>query len=515
MHLPGRVFSCSCRYEHQVLVREGGSFDPENGMTRALILGGGVAGLAAAFRLLELQPKWEVAVLEKAEVPGGLAASWHLGPFAADLGPHRIYTELAEIERLLPELIARDRGLTVQRRSELLLRGHFYRYPVRAGELLRHMGPLRVARLGFSALSARLGARSVQPDNYAEAMCAAFGRETYRMLIEPYSRKVWKAEPETLSHKIARVRVSAGNADQVARGMFGRSGQKASPAALSEFSYIRGGIDQLTASLVRRAEERGGTIATGMNACGFEWDGRRLKAALIRRDDMADDSSVAGGNSEHMAAADWFISTIPITDLVDYLQPLSASVDAARQSEELEFLGMVLVGLVIRRPRLTPNCWLYFPEEHLVFNRAYEPRNFDSSLAPDDRTMVVFEVTARWNDKLWQSSDDEIIDRVRADVLKTGLLNASEIEDAAARRITHAYPLYMKGFSGRLAAVYDYLRGFPNLVTTGRQGLFNHNNMDHSMLMGIRAAECVAGGGDVAAAWYGNLSQFAGFRIVD
>ena len=129
--------------------------------------------------------------------------------------------------------------------------------------------------------------------------------------------------------------------------------------------------------------------------------------------------------------------------------------------------------------------------------------------------MVVFEVTSRWHDELWQKCDAELIEMVRADVLKTGLLDASEIEDASARRLSHAYPLYAKGFSARLTAVCEYLRRFPNLVTTGRQGLFNHNNMDHSMLMGIRAAECVAAGGDAAAAWHDSLSQFAGFRIVD
>src|SRR5215207_3311334 len=111
-----------------------------------VILGGGVAGLAAAYRLLQLQPGWQVTIVEKADRVGGLAVGWRNDEFAADLGPHRIYTELTEIEALLPELIAKDQMITVQRRSELLLGGHYYRYPVRATELLRVMGPLRMAR---------------------------------------------------------------------------------------------------------------------------------------------------------------------------------------------------------------------------------------------------------------------------------------------------------------------------------------------------------------------------------
>jgi hypothetical protein len=40
--------------------------------------------------------------------------------------------------------------------------------------------------------------------------------------------------------------------------------------------------------------------------------------------------------------------------------------------------------------------------------------------------------------------------------------------------------------------------------------------MDHSMLMGIRAAETITANPDAAAPhWYAGLHQFANFRIVD
>jgi hypothetical protein len=39
--------------------------------------------------------------------------------------------------------------------------------------------------------------------------------------------------------------------------------------------------------------------------------------------------------------------------------------------------------------------------------------------------------------------------------------------------------------------------------------------MDHSMLMGMRAAEYAAAGGEVARRWYADLGQFSHFRIVD
>jgi protoporphyrinogen oxidase len=129
--------------------------------------------------------------------------------------------------------------------------------------------------------------------------------------------------------------------------------------------------------------------------------------------------------------------------------------------------------------------------------------------------MAVFEVTARWDSDLWGSSDSEIIRKVREDAISTGLVQPDDIADAFAHRVPYTYPLYTSDFTDRLYRVFSALEKIPNLVSTGRQGLFNHNNMDHSMLMGIRAAEYVASEKEVAHRWVSDLDQFSHFRIVD
>lgn len=478
-------------------------------MTRAIVLGGGVAGLAAAYRLLQLRPDWQVTVFEEEERVGGLAACWKVEGFSADLGPHRIYTELPEIEALLPELVEQDQMLTVARRSELLLRGHFYRYPVRAGELLRQMGVVTMVRLGLSAVAGKVaGFLKGRTSNYEDWMVASFGRGVYRLIIEPYTRKVWKIEPAQLSSEVARVRVSAGNVNRLVQQLLGRTGgRKGTQSALSSFSYLRGGVEGLVRSLEQKVIKAGGEIVTSRRVCGFRGSEGGLHQVEIC---MAD-----AGGLPVAESADFIISTVPVTNLVRMLQPVKADEAARKTADELVYIGLILVGVVVRRPRFTANSWIYFPEEQFVFNRSYEPKNFDPSMAPEDRSLAVFEVTARWDSDLWKSPDGEIIERVKSDAVKSGLLQKEEIETAFAVRIPYTYPLYSTGYHQKLDTVFGYLGQFSNLVSTGRQGLFNHNNMDHSMLMGIRAAECVAEGEKPAQRWYAGLEQFAGFRIVD
>jgi protoporphyrinogen oxidase len=469
---------------------------------RAAVLGAGVCGLAAAYRLLQIKPDWEVLVFEQEDHAGGLAAGWRNEQFRADLGPHRVFTELPEIEKLLPELIAKEQMITVQRRSELLLRGHFYRYPVRVTELLRVMGPWTTARLAFSAVKGKLSSPS-NPANYESAMVGNFGRGVYDLIIKPYTRKVWKIDPARLSAEIARVRVSAGNASRLMKGML-RKKDAPNPTALSQFSYIRGGVEGLVKSLEEKVHAAGGHVEFDQKVTGFSGSGGHISEVLTR-----------SGKNRGRVPVDFVLSTIPITDLVAMLQPIHGDMTASQAAGGLTYVGLILVAFVIKRPQFTQNTWIYFPEEKYLFNRCYEPRNFDPSMAPADSTMAVFEITANWDSETWLSGDDQLIAEARRNLLDTGLVAGDDIAEAFAVRVPYTYPLYTADFQQRLDTVFDYLRLFDNLISTGRQGLFNHNNMDHSMLMGIRGAEYLQRGDKPALSWYNDLGQFSHFRIVD
>lgn len=472
------------------------------------MLGAGVAGLAAAWHLLELRPNWQVTVIEEAEEPGGLASTWQLGQFSADLGPHRVYTELPEIKALLPDLIGQGQSLTVERHSEILINNHFYRYPIQATELLRHMGPARMAQFAAGMATGKLqGLSGKPPADYREAMTRAFGSGVYDMIIGPYTEKVWKAPPEELSEEIARVRVSAGNATRLMSQWFKRGNtEQPRPTSLKNFTYVKGGVQGIVASLRQRIEAAGGTLRTGQIVTALQGHNHHV-------------THVHTHACSPPLPVDAVISTVPLPDLAEMVTNGDLSRKnrpaAMQAAHTLEFIGMILVGVIVNRPHVTPNSWIYFPEKHLCFNRAYEPGNFDASMKTSDKSMLVFEITARWNDDLWKRSNEEIIADVVRDAISTGVFTAEEIHQTAARRLPHAYPLYTKDFREHLDTVCDYLRPVENLITTGRQGLFNHNNMDHSMLMGIRAAEVIAQNPVGAANWYDNLQQFSHFRIVD
>ena len=60
-------------------------------------------------------------------------------------------------------------------------------------------------------------------------------------------------------------------------------------------------------------------------------------------------------------------------------------------------------------------------------------------------------------------------------------------------RVPKAYPVYDDNYKNCLQTIQDYLQGFENLQTIGRNGTHRYNNMDHSMLTGIFAASNILG----------------------
>jgi len=445
--------------------------------------------------------------VEAEEQLGGLAALWRCGDCWADLGPHRLYTELPEIAALLPQLLEGKQTIEVERRSQLFLEGHFYDYPVRAGELLQQMGLFRVGWYGMSAAAGILGRITGRPQSYAQAMRQAFGSALYKKIIEPYTRKVWKTDPEMLSEEVARVRVSAGGAHKIVQRILRGREEAKTKTALDKFTYIRGGVEGLVHALEAKVLERGGNIEPALTVSRLCVENNLVKCVLTE--------PTSENASEQELEATAVISTMPITELVACLHSAIPS-SSAQAARGLEYVGMILVGIELAKPRLTPNTWLYFPEEHIVFNRAYEPKNFDEGAAPPNTTFVVFEVTAKHSSSLWKQDAAAAVDLVIHDASRAGLFLESEVLRTYTKRIPYAYPIYDLRFRENLRLTCAGLQQVKNLITTGRQGLFNHNNMDHSMLMGIRAAECLLGNPlSAAEKWYASLGQFDHFRIVD
>jgi len=95
---------------------------------------------------------------------------------------------------------------------------------------------------------------------------------------------------------------------------------------------------------------------------------------------------------------------------------------------------------------------------------------------------------------MWNDSNEKLIELGTQELLKTGLIGNAKISDGFVYKIPRCYPVYSRGYKDNLKPVEDYLTTLKNLHVIGRYGAFKYNNQDHSILMGLMAAENIVKG---------------------
>jgi protoporphyrinogen oxidase len=97
-------------------------------------------------------------------------------------------------------------------------------------------------------------------------------------------------------------------------------------------------------------------------------------------------------------------------------------------------------------------------------------------------------------DAIWMTSDEALIERAEAELRQIGLIGLAPVTAGHVVRIARSYPIYSAGYREHLEPVTDFVKSFKNLWPIGRYGAFKYNNQDHSIYMGLLAAENIAKG---------------------
>lgn len=467
------------------------------------IIGGGVAALATALKITEKSGDHHITILEKDDTIGGLARSMTVSGLPVDMGPHRIFTEIPEIKEFLKEFLS-DQWFLVKRTSQMYYRGGYFDYPIKLGGALKHLGIGTTARFGTGAVLASLSGGAKGPDpTFEDIMKGAFGGPVYNELILPYIKKVWKVEPADIDGEVARLRVSAGGLEKIIRQALGKD-KKDDPSAVKDFYYLPNGFQDMVDKYANSLKGRPVDIRTGTQVKDVEpRPGGKIRVEW--------DGHGGQGNEEF----DFVFSTIQVDDLIRMINKHKPAEAPKKVADSLRYLSMILNFVVASKPKISDNSWLYFPEPHLIFNRGYEAKNFNPHINSDN-SLVCLEVTCYRGDKTWQRSDDDIARQVVKEFCATGMLDEKDVSETVVKRLSHAYPILHKGIKKDLRVLWDYLRDVPGLITLGRQGLFQHNNTDHSQFMGFRAADVFLKSQNPAREWYDSeIKKFDNFRIVD
>lgn len=443
---------------------------------RVAVIGAGPAGLAAAYALAKKGVA--VDVFEASGSVGGMAKTISVWDQLVDLGPHRFFSSDPRVNRLWLEVVGQDYSM-VNRLTRIYYRETFFDYPLKPLNALRGLGFWESMRCMASYASAKLFPPA-DTSTFEGWVKSRFGARLFGIFFKSYSEKLWGISCKELDADFAAQRIKKLSLfEAVKAAMFGNTGSR-HKTLVEEFAYPHLGAGVVYERMAEKVAEMGGSVNLNNPVEAIQAVASDNAEPLIR---FPDGSSRTYGH---------VVSTMPITLLVERM---GAPDDICAHAKALKFRNTILVYLRVEGESPFPDQWIYIHSANLQTGRITNFRNWVPSInkgQPD--TILCLEYWCYDSDPIWTSSEIDLIALATEEIYLTGLVPRGKVNGGQVVRVPKCYPVYAAGYKQHLKPVEEFLSTQVGISVIGRYGAFKYNNQDHSILMGLLAAENIVEG---------------------
>ncbi|WP_405745724.1 protoporphyrinogen oxidase [Streptomyces canus] len=433
--------------------------------SRVVVIGAGIAGLAAAHRLA--QRGAHVTVLEASDRVGGKLLPGEIAGARVDLGAESMLARRPEAVALAREVGLGDRlqppataSASIWTRGALrpMPKGHVMGVPGTAEALAGVLSEEGLARIEQDA---ELPRTEVGDDvAVGEYVAARLGREVVDRLIEPLLGGVYAGDAYRISMRsavpqlfqVARTHTSLTEGVREIQARMAAGNQQTGPV----FMGVRGGVGTLPLAVADSVRARGGEIVTG------------APVTELRREPSGGWRVVAADRVLH---ADAVIVAAPAPAAAGLLR--AEAPEAATELDTVEYASMALVTLAYRRSdtALPAGSGFLVPP---VDGRTIKASTFASQkwgwIADENPDVVVLRTSVgrHGETKILERDDTALVDVSRHDLREATGLDATPLETRVTRW-TDGLPQYPVGHHARVARIREHVAKLPGLAVCGAQ----------------------------------------------
>lgn len=432
-----------------------------------VVLGGGLAGLSAAYHL-----GGQVPVYEAADVLGGLCASHRVDGYTFDLTGHLLHFRVPYCRELVAGLLQEEllhhhrkawihygTDAATASRVKYPFQANLHDLPadVRAECLDGFLAAVEQWKADNSSAGGRTRSR-----NFREWILARFGAGIARHFMLPYNAKLWQYPLDKMSSAWIDSLVPQPNVDEVVKGAAGPPPREFGYNI--DFAYPRtGGIGRLAEAFGREL----GPLHLGMRAVRIDPERRVVHF---------------GDGSE--TRYETLVTSIPLPVLLRLLDPCPAEIRAL--ADQLRWNSIVNLNLGVDG-QVDPSVhWMYFPDPAITFYRVGVASNFAPESAPPGKSSMYVEVSYRGEDP---HTPDVLTERIIDDLLRVGLLERrGQVEVTDFNRLPYAYVIYDLAYTETTGRLHQYLEA-ADIHSIGRFGRWRYYSMEQTILDGKTCAE--------------------------
>ncbi|MBA3530302.1 MAG: protoporphyrinogen oxidase [Ardenticatenales bacterium] len=435
-------------------------------MTRVVIVGGGISGLAAAYRLRTLAPEVQVTLIEREARLGGKILTERAGGFVIEAGADCFLSRKPRGIALCEELGVTER---LQGRdpahARTFVRSGGALHPLPEG--LTGMVPTNLEALAQSTLispegQARLAEETELPpapgdedESVAGFVTRRVGREVFERLVEPLMGGIYAGDAAQLSlaSTFPQLRQLEHKHGSLLRGLVAAQAQSddANASGYPPFISFRSGMEELVELLLTELDEvkilTGHTVGQlGTTESGYQvtlTDGSRHEAdALILTTPAFVTARLVAPLDEALAAAHQAIPYASVATLsVAYRDP-----SVAARFDGYGYVIPTMEGTEVLACTWSSNKW--------------------AGRAPDGAALIRVYLGRYGGRNVLAESDDTLLAMALEEIERT--LDISEPPDQHwLYRWPEAMPQYTLGHPERLALIEQRLAAHPGLFVAG------------------------------------------------
>ncbi|NTU46233.1 NAD(P)-binding protein [Candidatus Roizmanbacteria bacterium] len=466
-------------------------------MEQVYVIGAGPAGMGTAYELTKgnTAHSFDLHILDKDSVVGGLAQTSEFHGYKFDIGPHRYYTKNKEVLALWQSILGKDL-LTIPRLTRILYRHRFFRYPIHIPDVIVNLGLPEAIRCFLSYCRARIFLRKLQPKTFEQWITKHFGSKLYHIFFKTYTEKVWGISCSQIGAEWAAQRIKNLNFVAVAKNaLLKKKGDTEAKSLISTFWYPRFGSGSFFTRLQLQCEKKGAQFYFNQTV-----------GTLYHENNLITHLEVNGKKYP----VDSVFSSMPLPQLIQSLDPLPPE-SILKAAAQLSFRDHITVNIIVDNPRVVPDNWMYIHAPEVQMARIANYTNFSSCMIGKKGTSgLSVEYFVFQKDPLWNSTDAEIIALAKKELVQLHLCTDDELKEAFVTKERDAYPMYYLGHKKYFEIIQSYVSQFTNLALIGRGGMFRYNNMDHSLYSGMLAARNYLAGKQVYNIW--NINEDAEYH---
>jgi protoporphyrinogen oxidase len=444
-------------------------------VVKYLIIGGGVTGLGAAYRLHD-EGEHDYLILEQGRNAGGLASSFRDDKgFWWDIGGHVQFSHYPYFDKAMEHAIPREGWLEHERESWVWLHNRFVPYPFQNN--IRYLPTDSLMRCLRGLLATRNGEVSAAPGDFKEWILKVFGEGVAEEFMLPYNYKVWAYPPEEMAYQWIGERVAVVDIERILENLvYERMDASWGPNNTFKFP-AKGGTGAIWNSVA------------SIVGC----DKIKLNTSVVSIDAEKREVVTSSGDTyryEHL------LSTIPVTRLAHMVKQVPAGIARVAAGLKHSSSNIIGVGLKGRPPEdVGTKCWMYFPESNCPFYRVTVFSNYSPNNVPDPK--IHYSLMTETSESAKKPVSTSRLAQETVEGLRNTKLihDEDEVVSVWSYRAEHGYPtpsLERDDILDTVIPVLDKL----GVYSRGRFGGWKYevSNQDHSFMQGVEWADWIRHG---------------------